>query len=286
MNFLAPADLSNALIGVGQKKASGSIVKLLLLGVLAGVFIGFAAHLATTVATGWTVSGAPALFGLKKFLIGGVFSVGLMMVIIPGSELWTGNCLMSVALADKKISWGQLLRNWSIVYLGNLIGSVFLALIIAKFSGLLDGAVGATAINIASAKVSSVQQGLDHNLAYFFRAVCCNWMVCLAVMMAIAAKDIAGKVLAIFFPIMAFVTSGFEHSIANMYFIPAGIFAKGFNAAVSASGKTPQLLESLNWGTMWTNNIITVTLGNFVGGFILCGLVYWFLYVRNATKNT
>ncbi len=283
MNFMAPADLSKALVGIGEKKAAGTAGKLLLLGILAGVFIGFAAHLATVVGTGWSIGGEPALFGLKKFFIGGVFSVGLMLVMIPGSELWTGNCLLGVALAEKKIGFAGLAKNWFFVYLGNLIGSVLLAIMIAKFSCLLDGNVGATAIKIASAKVSSVQP-TGHNFAYFFRAICCNWIVCLAVMMAVASKDIGGKVLAIFFPIMAFVTSGFEHSIANMYFIPAGIFAKGFDKAVVASGKTPELLGALNWTTMWTNNIITVTLGNFVGGFILCGLVYWFIYVRGSEK--
>lgn len=282
-NFLAPKELANAFVGVSKAKASNSIAKLFLLGILAGVFIGFAAHLATTVATGWTIGGTAALFGLKKFFIGAVFSVGLMLVIIPGSELWTGNNLMMIGLANKDITLSQLLRNWLFVYLGNLVGSIFLAWIIAKMSGLTGGAVGGTAINIAYGKVAAtVDGGVSHNLMYFFRAIGCNWLVCLAVMMAIAAKDIAGKVLAIFFPIMAFVTSGFEHAIANMYFIPAGIFSKSFSGAVSASGKSAELLGNLNWGTFFTNNLITVTLGNFVGGAILCGLVYWWIYVRES----
>jgi len=280
-NFLPPAELANAFINVSKAKASKSAVKLLILGILAGVFIGFAAHLATTVATGW----APELFGLKKFFIGAVFSVGLMLVIIPGSELWTGNNLMFIGLLNKDISFGQMMRNWIIVYLGNIIGSIFLAWIIATMSGLTGGAVGGTAINIAFGKVAAtVEGGASHNMMYFFRAIGCNWLVCLAVMMAISAKDIAGKVLAIFFPIMAFVTSGFEHAIANMYFIPAGIFSKVFPGAVEASGKSLETLSALNWGTFFTNNLISVTLGNFVGGAILCAAVYWWLFVRGSNK--
>jgi formate/nitrite transporter len=282
-NFLAPKDLANAFIGVSKAKAGNSAAKLFVLGILAGVFIGFAAHLATTVATGWTIGGQAALFGLKKFFIGAVFSVGLMLVIIPGSELWTGNNLMMIGALNKDITFGKMLRNWFWVYLGNFVGSIFLAWIIAKMSGLTGGNVGGTAIAIAYGKIAStVDGGAAHNVMYFFRAIGCNWLVCLAVMMAIASQDIAGKVLAIFFPIMAFVTSGFEHAIANMYFIPAGIFSKSYPAAVAASGKTASALASLNWGSFFTQNLITVTLGNFVGGAIFCGMVYWWLFVRES----
>jgi formate/nitrite transporter len=277
-NFLTPPAISQALVGIGEKKAAMTSAKMLILGILAGVYIGFAAHLATTIGTGpceW--------LGLKKFLIGAVFSCGLMLVIIPGSELWTGNNLMTVALLDKKISIGGMMKNWILVYVGNLIGSILLAAIIAKWSGLCSGAVGGTAISIASAKVSSGPFGeLGHNFAYFFRAVGCNWLVCLAVMMAISAQDIGGKVLGIFFPIMAFVAAGFEHCIANMYFIPAGIFAKGFEGAVVASGKSSETLAALNWTTMWTQNIGIVTLGNLIGGALLTGAVYWWLYVKKT----
>jgi formate/nitrite transporter len=277
-NFTPPAELSKAFINVGKAKANNTTAKLFILGILAGVFIGFAAHLATTVATGpWT-----GFFGLKKFFIGGVFSVGLMMVIIPGSELFTGNNMMTIALCNKDITFGQMLRNWIIVYLGNLVGSIALAWMIAKASGLTNGAVGATAINIAFGKVTA--GGDAHTSMYFWRGIGCNWLVCLAVMMAAAAKDIAGKVFAIFFPIMAFVTSGFEHCVANMYFIPAGIFAKGYAAAVTASGKSLETLAALNWSSMWSANLIIVTLGNIVGGAVLCGMVYWWIYVRGSEK--
>ena len=173
-----------------------------------------------------------------------------------------------------------MLRNWSIVYLGNLVGSILLAFFIAKSSGLLDGAVGGTAIKIAYGKVAGEVQGLNHNYAFFFRAIGCNWLVCLAVLLAMSAKDIGGKILAVFFPVMAFVASGFEHCIANMYFIPAGIFATDFDAAVTASGIGAAKLASLNWITMWTSNILVVTIGNFVGGSIMVGSIYWYIYVR------
>jgi len=282
-NFLSPPELAQSFVGVGVKKARLPISKMLLLGILAGVYIGFAAHLATTVATGWTIGGQPALFGLQKFFVGAVFSVGLMLVIIPGSELFTGNNLLTVALCHGKLGFGGLFRNWIPVYFANLLGSILLAWMIGAGTGLLSGPVGGTAINIAYGKVaSSIPDGFSHNVSYFFRAIGCNFLVCLAVMMAIAAKDIGGKVWAIFFPIMAFVTSGFEHCVANMYFIPAGIYAKHFAGAVEASGKTPEQLAALNWGSMWSQNLISVTLGNVVGGAIFVGAVYYFLYVRGT----
>lgn len=286
-NFLAPADLSKAFIGISKAKGNNSVSKLFVLGLLAGIFIGFAAHLATTVATGWDFGGGAAgVFGLKKFFIGGVFSVGLMLVVIPGSELFTGNNLMTIGAMNGDITWGQLLRNWVIVWIGNLIGSIFLAWIISSMSGLTSGAVGATAINIAYGKVAAtVTDGPSHQVMYFFRAIGCNWLVCLAVMMAVASKDIGGKVLAIFFPIMAFVTSGFEHCVANMYFIPAGIFSKAYSGAVAASGKTAEQLVALNWGSMFTGNIIIVTIGNIVGGAVLVGMVYWWIYVRGTKES-
>ena len=305
--FLSPAELAHSFVDAGVEKSRIPIFKMIFLGILAGVYIGFASHLATIVATGWTIGGAPALFGLKKFFVGAVFSVGLMLVIIPGSELFTGNNLMTVSFCHGRLGFGGLMRNWIPVYFSNLIGSVILAGIIASGSGLLDSAVGGTAIDIGLAKISSVQQGLNHNVAYFFRAICCNFLVCIAVMMAISAKDIAGKVWAIFFPIMAFVTSGFEHCVANMYFIPAGIFAKQFDIAVLASKKgaaavmasdlavdasiaekaevARQAIGGLNWSGMWTQNLISVTAGNIVGGGIFVGVVYYFLYVHGAEKK-
>lgn len=277
-NFMKPVDLSKALVDVGEKKAALPIWKMFILGILAGCYIGFGAHLATTVGTQF-----PDALGLKKLVMGSVFTVGLMLVVIPGAELFTGNNLMSVSLCSGRISMGSLLRNWVVVYLGNLVGSILLAFIIAKSSGLLAGAVGGTAIKIAVAKTSSgAIDGLNHNYAFFFRAIGCNWLVCLAVMMAIASNDITGKIFGIFFPIMAFVASGFEHCVANMYFIPAGLYAKSFPSAIEAAGLGADKLAGLTWGTMWSQNLVAVTAGNIVGGAIFVGMLYFTAHVMGT----
>jgi len=273
--FLTPVEVSKAFVDVGENKAKLPLGKMFILGVLAGVYIGFGAHLATTVATG-----EYAALGVKQLLVGAAFTVGLMLVVIPGAELFTGNNLMTVSLCSGRIGMGGLLRNWVIVYIGNVVGSVVLAFFVAHSSGLLAGPVGGAAIKIAAAKAAGASiEGLNHNYAFFFRAIGCNWLVCLAVMMAMAARDIPGKILGIFFPIMAFVGSGFEHCVANMYFIPAGIFAKNFVAARTASGLAPDQLAALNWTSMWTQNMISVTLGNIVGGGIFVGVLYFYAHV-------
>jgi formate/nitrite transporter len=281
--FLDPVELARSFVDVGQQKTLLPMGKLFLLGILAGIYIGFGAHLATTVGTGdWA-----GLYGLKKIAMGTVFSLGLILVIIPGAELFTGNNLMTVALMEGRIGLGGLLRNWLIVYIANFVGALLLAALIAVGSGLLDGPVGGTAIAIAVDKVTPDEGLINHNLAYFIRGIACNWLVCLAVMMAIAARDITGKVLVIVFPIMAFVASGFEHSIANMYFIPTGILASNFDAALNAYGSNSRLElgETLNWATMWTHNLLAVTPGNIIGGAIFVGVIYFYAHVK-GTRST
>ncbi|MBW6509063.1 MAG: formate/nitrite transporter family protein [Desulfuromonadales bacterium] len=278
---LTPVELAARLVDWGAEKKVLSGVRLVVLGALAGVYIGFAAHLATVVGTGDF-----AWIGLQKFFVGAVFSVGLMLVVIPGSELWTGNTMMTAAWLEKRLTLLDVLRNWCWVYLGNLLGSVFLAWLIVSQTGLMDGVFGGTALQIASNKVSEEFATTSHAGAYLFRAIACNWLVCLAVLLAMAAKDIAGKILGIFFPIMAFVAAGFEHVVANMYFIPAGIFAKALPAARDASGLDAELLAQLNWWTLWQNNLLVVTVGNLVGGGLCVAAVYWWLYIRSTkTKD-
>nr|WP_320050326.1 formate/nitrite transporter family protein [uncultured Desulfuromonas sp.] len=279
-DFIPPQELTQSLIPWGTQKARRTAVDLLVLGFLAGVYIGFAAHLATVVATGDF-----AWVGMKKLAMGAVFSVGLMLVVIPGSELWTGNTLMSVALFQRQITWKAMFRNWLLVYVGNLIGSVFLAWMIAGQTGILDGPFGVTALKIAVGKVSQPIAGSSHLWAYFWRAVGCNWLVCLAVLLAMAAKDIGGKILGIFFPIMAFVASGFEHAIANMYFIPAGIFSRQWPNVQAMVDMNSDHVAHLSWTSMWLDNLLVVTLGNFVGGFIFVGGLYWFVYIRSHTSQ-
>jgi formate transporter len=279
--FLTPVEISKSLVGVGEKKAKLPVMKMFLLGILAGVYIGFAAHLATTVSTGGDPFGKD-FFGLQKFLVGAVFTVGLMLVVIPGSELWTGNNLMAVALFDKKITVGELCKNWFFVYVGNFVGSILLALIIANSGLSATAVVGKTACNIAAGKCS-----LDF-MSALCRGIGCNWLVCLAVLMAIAAQDITGKLFGMFFPIMAFVASGFEHSIANMYFISAGLFNKANVVAALGSLPTPAEVPAawakLTWDNFIIGNLLPVTIGNFIGGFIFVGMYYWYVYVREEKQ--
>lgn len=269
---LEPSEISKELVSLGVKKAKHSIPKMILLGFLAGAYIAFAAHLATVASTGWQWGGTDIFPGLKKVISGAVFSVGLMLVLIPGSELFTGNCLMPVALYSKRITLKSMLKNWLVVWLANFTGALFLAVMIAGFSGLLEGEFGKTAVKIASGKA-----GLPL-MQMFIRGILANWIVCLAVMMCLAAKDIGGKVLGIFFPIMAFVASGFEHSIANMYFIPAGLIARNSYMAAEAYPDLT-LLNGLS-------NILIVTAGNIVGGALFVATSYYYLYVREPGQHS
>jgi len=260
---------------VGVKKATASLLNILILGVLAGVYIGFGAALATLV--GHDAARYVGL-GIAQILVGAVFSVGLMLVVIAGAELFTGNNLMIASVLGKEYGVRRLLGRWGLVYLANFAGSVLLAALMFE-SGLwkmASNAVGAKAIAIASAKV-----GLPFGEA-FFRGIGCNWLVCLAVWMALSAKEIAGKIFAIFFPIMAFVALGYEHCVANMYFIPLGLFLKG---TAAAAGLSATALEPLTWGRFVTANLIPVSLGNIVGGAIFVGTLYWFVYMRTQRRK-
>lgn len=255
-NFNSPSEIKSLLSKSGIAKSKLSIINLVLLGIMSGLFIGLGAHFATTAVTG-TVDTLG--FGLAKVLGGFVFSVGLMMVVITGSELFTGNSLMVISLLDKKITLNALLKNWVIVYIANLIGSVLLAIMV-YYTGLngsssdLSG-VGTTALNIANAKI-----GLTIVQA-FLRGVLANFLVCLAVYFVSASKDIVSKILSCIFPIMAFVAMGFEHSIANMYFLPAGMLLSGGTISLASAAL----------------NIFAVTLGNIIGGALLVGVVYWYV---------
>jgi len=260
---------------IGVKKAMLPVINMLILGALAGAYIGFGAALATLVSHD---AASKVGVGLAQVFTGAVFSVGLMLVVIAGAELFTGNNLMIASVLGKEYGMGRMLGRWGWVYLANLAGSVALAYIMYE-SGLwktASGAVGARAIAIASAKV---------NLPFweaFFRGIGCNWLVCLAVWMALSAKEVAGKVLSIFFPIMAFVALGYEHCVANMYFIPMGMFLKGEVGLPLPVGMD---LSALNWWGFLISNLVPVTLGNIVGGSIFVGSAYWWVYVREKGGN-
>ena len=271
--FLTPAEITESFIGIGQKKAGLSVVEQILLGILAGAFIAFASEGSNTAIH--TIESV----GVGKALAGALFSTGLMLVVVAGGELFTGNCLMLIACTERKISVISMLRGWVCVYLGNLIGSVMLAYFINHSGqlGFSGGMLGGFTVKLAAYKT-----GLSFEKA-FYMGILCNWLVCLAVWMAAGANDIAGKLLAIYFPIWLFITSGFEHSVANMYYIPAGIMAKATPLFVEQAvklGATAESIAFLDWHSFWANNLIPVTLGNLVGGGLFVGLAYWFAYRR------
>jgi len=267
----APATIAETVaqkVGVG--KTTAPWISVLVLGILAGAYIGFGGVLATTV----TFDMAAILgVGFSKLIAGSVFSVGLMLVVIAGAELFTGNNLMVTSTLAKEITFGSMLRRWVLVYAANFIGSLILALLF-YLSGLWKtggSALGAAAVKIAYTKVS-----LPFGEA-LFRAIGCNWLVCLAVWMALAARQTVGKIFAIFFPIMAFVAIGFEHSVANMYFISMGIFLHNWAGIPAPGGIDPGILH---WGSFLYRNLLPVTIGNIIGGGFFVGMGYWGAYLK------
>jgi formate transporter len=250
-----PAQIALLVEQVGVRKATLPAVPMLALGLLAGAFIAFGAMFFTLVMTD-----NPMGLGPGRLLGGLAFSLGLILVVVGGAELFTGNNLVVMAWTERKIATRQLARNWTLVYLANLAGSLGTALMV-HWSGVLDlggGAVAATADAIAEAKVA-----LGFTEA-FFRGILCNVLVCLAIWLCFAAHDVPGKVLAIVFPISAFVALGFEHSVANMYLIPVAMIAGADGITVAG----------------FVANLIPVTLGNVVGGGAFVALVYWLIYLR------
>lgn len=268
-NILAPAEIVTAASNAGVAKAGRSVSYLIITGILAGAFIAFAAQASNMAA--FNLLADPATYGLGRCLAGAIFAVGLMLVVVTGAELFTGNTLICVAVYEKKTTIGKMLRNWGIVYVGNFIGSMLIVLMVMGMGQLNSGGglLGTVTVNIAVNKV---------NMSFFgavFSGIMCNWLVCLGVWMAFAADTVIGKLFACFFPIWLFVTSGFEHCVANMYYIPAGILAKAAFGTQSAD-----VLAGLNWGTFVTGNLIPATIGNIIGGVLFVGTAYWFTMGR------
>lgn len=267
---------------VAVGKAGASWTRLTALGILAGAYIAFAAEASTMAA--YNLFADPALYGIGRALAGAVFAGGLMLVVVAGAELFTGNTLMAGAVAAGRITIGRMLRNWGIVYAANLVGSLLLVCMMNS-SGLWHASgdlLGAVAIKIAAGKTAL---GFE---SAFVLGIMCNWLVCLAVWMAWSSESIGGKFAAIFFPIWLFVTSGFEHSVANMYYIPAGIVAKAvpaFAAKAGELGVSADALAGLNWHGFFVSNLIPVTLGNIVGGSFFVALVYMFANHQWKTKK-
>lgn len=268
----SPQEMARKAESAGVKKANLAFLPLLILGILAGVFIGFGAALFILITHNSFLS-----FGLTQILGGLAFSCGLIFVIVSGAELFTGNNLLTMAFADKKITFRQLARNWAIVYFGNLIGAVGLALFL-DVAGVWEtngGLFGAKAVLIADAKVNLPL------LPLFVRAVLANTLVCLAVWLSYAGRSVIDKMAGIALPVTAFVALGLEHSIANMFFISAGWLAKTNPAVLDGLAKSGFRADfvSINFEN-FVYNIFWSTLGNIFGGAVLVGLVYWFIYLR------
>jgi formate/nitrite transporter len=269
-----PAQMAVRVEKAGIAKGNRDFLSTFTLAMMAGVFIGLGAVFYTYVIHDSTLS-----LGLTKLIGGFVFSLGLILVIITGAELFTGNNLIVMAAVSRKITYGQLLRNWGIVFTGNLVGSLFVVTLVTLSGQWTSGGgvVGAKALMIANGKV---------NLTFLEAAskgILCNILVCLAVYLCFSGRSVTDKILAILFPITAFVALGFEHSIANMYFIPAGLLLKGSHEVLAAAkdiiGGTPDLSNLTIVGFI-VNNLLPVTLGNIIGGTFFVGIVHWFLFLR------
>ncbi len=258
-------------------KASYRKSKLFVLAIAAGAFIAFGAQVSLNVMTGTEAIS----WGIAKLVGAMTFATGLMMVVLTGAELFTGNVMMTFAIIEKRISVWRLLRNWSIVYVGNFVGSIILATLI-YFSGCSHNsheALGVLGLTTAYTKATLPF------VEAFTRGILCNWLVCLAIWMASSSRHVIGKIFAIFFPIMTFVASGYEHSIANMYFLTNGLFLKHTPAIVAASGLTPEQLSGLTVKTCLLNNLLPVTLGNIVGAIVFVVLLFWTAYLRDDHKE-
>lgn len=270
---LLPPEMAAKAEDVGMSKASLGIFRMFALAVLAGAFIAMGAVFATTA----TAGGSALPFGVTKVIAGITFSLGLILVVVAGAELFTGNNLIVMAWASHKVSTKQLLRNWVIVYAGNFAGSVLTAymMFLSKQYSSGGGAIGLNALNIAHAKVSL---GFLQALVL---GIFCNALVCLSVWLCMSARSTTDKVLSIIPPIAAFVAAGFEHSVANMYFIPLALFIKagaGTADLWGQIGKTVADYPQLTWGNFIAANLIPVTIGNIIGGAVMVGMVYWFIY--------
>jgi formate/nitrite transporter len=281
-----PAAMAGHAEAVGVRKATADTLTVLVLSLLGGAFVAFGAIFATTVSAGGiavtTADGAAAFatnlpYGIVRLLIGLAFSLGLILVVVAGAELFTGNNLIVMAWASRKVKTRALLLNWTIVFIGNFIGAFATAALMFYTTQYTSGggSVGLTALATASAKAS---------LAFvpaLMLGIMCNAFVCLAIWMCYSARTTVGKIFAIVPPIAAFAAAGFEHSIANIYFIPMGLFIKAGapDAFWSMIGKTAADFPALTWAN-FVSNLLPVAIGNIIGGSLMVGAVYWFIYLR------
>lgn len=289
IDSLLPAEMATRAEYLGVRKAEMPAFTMFMLAILAGAFISLGAIFATTVAAGGmsvsaadgTVAYSTALpYGVTRLLTGLVFCLGLILVVVGGAELFTGNNLIVMAWASGKVTARALLRNWAIVYAGNFVASVATA---ALMFFTKQYTFGSDAVGIAALKTAVAKCELGFMQAVAL-GILCNALVCLAVWMTFSARTTLDKIASIIFPITAFVAAGFEHSIANMYFIPYALFVKGFDAEFIAriGSKVPHL-EALTWKAFFINNLIPVTIGNIIGGAVLVAAVYWVVFLRKKS---
>ena len=267
LSALTTGEILEKVSDSGIAKAEGKTLRLLIWALLAGAYIAFGAQASQMVS--FNLLADPDSLGVGRLVSAAVFLVGLMMVVLCGAELFTGNCLMIIGVLDRKIRISGMLRNWILVYLGNFLGAL-LVVALMKSTGLWETGsdlLGASVIKTAQAKVQ-----LSFGQA-FVRGILCNWLVCLAVWMSTGARETVSKIFAIWFCIGLFVISGFEHSIANMYFIPAGIAAAADSGLAQLAGCDVSVLTV---GNFLIKNLLPVTLGNILGGGLFVGMVYWF----------
>jgi formate transporter len=280
LDSFLPADMAHRAEEIGAAKARLSFGRILMLAVLAGAFIALGAIFATIALTGT----ASVPWGWSRVVAGLVFTLGLVLVVIGGAELFTGNNLIVMAWASRHISTSQLLRNWGIVYLGNFIGSIGTAVLvfIAQMYLFDNGAVGLTALNTGLAKANL---GFIQAVAL---GILCNALVCMAVWMSYSARTTLDRIASVILPIAAFVAAGFEHCVANMYFIPFALMIKSGapDSFWVAIGKTPADFSGLTWLAFLWKNLLPVTIGNIIGGVVLVGAVYWLIYLRKWNRRT
>jgi formate transporter len=279
LDALPPAQVAKKAETVGLTKAGMATFDVFVLSVLAGAFIALGAIFATTVVAG----GAELPYGVVRLLAGLTFTLGLVLVVVAGAELFTGNNLIVMAWASRRVDTVALLGNWVVVWIGNFVGAVATALVVYvseqyTFGG---GAVGQTALGIAATKTSL---GFVQAIAL---GMLCNALVCLAVWLTYGAHTTTDKILAIIPPIAAFVAAGFEHSVANMYFISIGLLVKSDDDFVAGLDPTTAPdLSDLTWGSFFLDNLLPVTIGNVIGGALMVGAVYWLVYLRPKRPET
>lgn len=274
MNLFTPAEIAKNYIAIGKAKVNTPIGRMFLLAVLAGAFIGLGGVGATTAAVSIPYASIGKLVGAC------IFPGGLTMVLLAGSELFTGNTLLVIPLLEKEIRLAEMLKSWGIVYIGNLVGGFLVAagIVYSHQISLFNNQMAVSVISTAASKCT-----LTFGDA-LIRGIFCNFLVCIAVWISFAAKDVAGKIAGLFFPIMIFVLCGFEHSVANMYYISAGLFANGIPAYSQAALEAGLDTNALTWGNFFIKNLLPVTIGNIIGGAVCVGCAYWFLYLRKKEK--